>query len=159
MIRYKHINNPNDRKGYCRSFGLNEKALQAALKIEYQLKKYLKKYKIPIVSSNDDPEEIMKCILTGFFDKAAQRQADGSYKSVRGKEVFHLHPQSIMIAIFPDWVIYNEVSILRRERWDVFRSESRLIKKAILMRIRRILFIANKSSNKQFFSITGCANY
>jgi len=94
----------------CKENGINEKSMQAALQIHKQLVKYMKKYKIPIVASDDDPEAIMKCVVTGFFDKVAQRQPDGSYRSIRGKEKLYLHPHSVMNAIFPDWVIFNEVN-------------------------------------------------
>jgi len=69
----------------------------------------MKKFKVPIVSCEDEPDLIMKCVLSGFFDRVAQRQPDGSYKSIRGKEVLHLHPNCILNAIYPTWVVFNEV--------------------------------------------------
>ena len=73
----------------------------------------LKKLNIPIKATDDDPEAILKCILIGFFDRIAQRQSDGSYKGIRSKEPLHLHPNSILNCVYPEWVVYNEVNTLQ----------------------------------------------
>jgi len=109
FIRYIHIKNKNDRKGYSSQFGLNDRSLQAAFQVYGHLEKIMKKLKIPIISTDDEVENVLKSILTGFFDKVAQRQPDGSYKGVRSKDSLYLHPHSLMNAIFPDWVVYNEI--------------------------------------------------
>lgn len=114
-VIYFYITNINPvldkdaKKRFCQENGLNEKALQSAARIYKQLEKYLKKFKVPVVSCEDEPDAIMKCVVSGFFDRVAQRQPDGSYRSIRGKEAMHLHPNSVLIAIFPAWVVFNEV--------------------------------------------------
>jgi HrpA-like RNA helicase len=109
-IRYSYIKKAESRKGFCTELQINQKSMDAAEEIRRQLTKYMKKYNIEIKSCDDDTDAIIKCIVTGFFDKAAQRQPDGSYISVRGKEKLYLHPQSIMNAVSPSWIIYTEVS-------------------------------------------------
>jgi len=108
-IRYDHMKNKDAKKRFCQEHGLNEKALQSAQRIYKQLEKYMKKFKVPVVSCDDEPDAIMKCVLSGYFDRVAQRQPDGSYKSIRGKETLYLHPNCILHAIYPNWVVYNEV--------------------------------------------------
>jgi len=109
FIRYDHIRSKNDKKSFCFQNHLNERSLNAAVQVYAQLEKMMKKLDIPIKSSEDDVESIMRCIVAGFFDKAAQRQPDGSYKGVRSKDALYLHPQSILNAVFPEWVLYHEI--------------------------------------------------
>jgi hypothetical protein len=59
--------------------------MEAAEHIHKQIHRYMKQFKIPNISCDDDPDAIMKCVLTGFFDKVAQRRPDGSYVSIRGQ--------------------------------------------------------------------------
>eukprot|EP01016_Furgasonia_blochmanni_P011739 TRINITY_DN1543_c0_g1_i15.p2 TRINITY_DN1543_c0_g1~~TRINITY_DN1543_c0_g1_i15.p2 ORF type:complete len:338 (+),score=45.26 TRINITY_DN1543_c0_g1_i15:77-1090(+) len=111
FIRYTHIKNPIDKRKMCQENGLNEKALVAAVRVKEQLEKMMKKYKLPVKSSDDDPDAIMRCIVTGYFANVAQRQPDSSYKGVRSKETLYLHPSSILTITYPEWVIYNEVVV------------------------------------------------
>ena len=60
----------------------------------------------------DDPEAILKSLVTGFFANVAQRRLDGSYRNVRSPhtELF-IHPTSVLSGIKPKWVLYNEVVV------------------------------------------------
>lgn len=52
------------------------------IEIRNQIKKYMRRWKIPIVS-NRDHEVIRKCIVSGYFANAARLAPDGSYRTVR----------------------------------------------------------------------------
>jgi hypothetical protein len=66
-----------------------------------------------VVSESDqETENLLRCLTTGFFMNAAQKQADGSYVVISTRESVHLHPSSILNHIFPNWVIFDEVTSL-----------------------------------------------
>lgn len=94
---------------------MNEKSMQKAIKIKAQLKGYLKQLGVKVNKSDDydDPEGILKSLITGFFANVAQRQADGTYKNIRSQanETLVIHPSSVLANIKPKWVLYNEVVV------------------------------------------------
>jgi len=65
----------SDKKSLCQELYLNEKAIKRAAQIKEQLKGYLKRLKITILKSDDydDPEAILKSLISGFFANIAQR--------------------------------------------------------------------------------------
>lgn len=95
--------------------------MNRVVQIRKQLKRYLKKFKVPIVSCKDDLDTIRKCVVSGYFSNAAQKQPDGSYKSIRGGQVrriksrvlnvkiMHIHPSSVLFKYPPEWVVFTEV--------------------------------------------------
>lgn len=109
MIRYEHIRNVADQKKFCSEHGISFKSIENARRIHEHLKRFMKQHKLKIKTSDDDAEIILKCLATGFFDHVAQKQPDGSYRGIRAKDPLHLHPQSVLNAVFPNWVIYHEV--------------------------------------------------
>ena len=72
-----------------------------------------KKLEIPIKDNDDydDPEAILKSLLSGHFMNIAQRQIDGTtYISPKCPELtLEIHPSSVLCNIKPPWVLYNEV--------------------------------------------------
>ena len=109
MLRYERIRSKQDQNKFCQEHGINFKAIESARSIHNQLTKFMKQHKLKIKTSDDDAELILKTLATGFFDHAAQKQPDGSYRGIRGRETLHLHPNSLLNAIFPQWVVYHEV--------------------------------------------------
>jgi len=94
---------------WCQKHNINYKAMLRAVDIRKQLRKYLKKFNIPMESCNCVAEPILKCLVSGFFANAAQRQPDNSYRSVKENQELHLHPGSVLFKFPPPWVVYNEV--------------------------------------------------
>merc|ERR1712083_473241 len=88
---------------------LDFRSLRRATQIRALLKKYLKHFKISLLSCQDEAVPILKCIIKGYFSNAAQIQSDGSYKTVRGNQRLHLHPSSVLDSEAIPWVIYHEV--------------------------------------------------
>lgn len=92
---------------WCRDNLLNYKSLQRAVSIRAQLKRYLERFGIQIDESlssssyrqadlSRKPEQIQRCLTTGFFAHAAKMQPDGSFKTVTGDLTLHAHPSSLM---------------------------------------------------------------
>ncbi|KAH9818733.1 P-loop containing nucleoside triphosphate hydrolase protein [Melampsora americana] len=95
---------------WCQKYRLNFKALSRAISIRSQLKQYLKKFSIRLVSS-EDPIKIRMSLVSGYFRNLARFNEDGSYSSVRDGTVLHVHPSSVMFNRKPEtgWVIFHEL--------------------------------------------------
>lgn len=91
---------------WCRDNLLNHRALQRAVSIRGQLKRYLERFGIQTdetLSSRHgaadlsrQPEQIQRCLTTGYFAHAAKMQPDGTFKTVSGGLTLHAHPSSLM---------------------------------------------------------------
>ena len=59
----------------------------------------------------DDPEAIIKSLITGYFANVAQRQVDGTtYKCPRCPDLqLEIHPSSVLSNIKPLWVLFSEI--------------------------------------------------
>ena len=90
------------KQKWCQDHYLNYKALMRARDVRSQLRKYARKFQIPLVSAEapaphhfcvasshaqGDPEKIVKSIVAGYFHNAAQVQPDGTYKTLRSDHV------------------------------------------------------------------------
>ena len=107
-LRYHASHGKKEKIRFCGEFGLNEAALISAKKIHDQLSSVMKRLKLKIESSEDDLEGILRCIASALFFNIAQKQPDGTYLTVRGKEIVNLHPNSIMNVLYPEWVLFYE---------------------------------------------------
>ena len=91
---------------WCRDNLLNYRALLRAVSIRGQLKRYLERFGIQVdetLSSRhgpadltNQPEQIRRCLTTGYFAHAAKMQPDGTFKTVSGGLTLHAHPTSLM---------------------------------------------------------------
>lgn len=79
---------------WCQTHRLNFKALSRALSIRTQLKKYLTRFEIPLISCGGETDKIRRCLVSGYFRNAARCEPDGSYRSVREGTV-RSHPPRI----------------------------------------------------------------
>ena len=116
---YSSKKSEGERQAFCREIQLNDKNIQKAIKIKAILKGYLKQLGVTIKKSDDydDPEAILKSLITGFFGNVAQRQSDGTYRNIRSKadEALDIHPSSVLSNIKPKWVLYNEVVVTSKK--------------------------------------------
>ncbi|SGY72830.1 BQ5605_C005g03217 [Microbotryum silenes-dioicae] len=96
---------------WCHTYRLNFKALSRALSIRTQLKKYLQRFEIPLISCGTDHAKVRRCLTSGYFRNCARVQPDGTYRSVRENALLHVHPSSVMFTRTPltPYVIYHEV--------------------------------------------------
>ncbi|KAL6071816.1 putative PremRNA splicing factor [Balamuthia mandrillaris] len=104
---------------WCGQHYVNYKVMLRAVQVRKQLRKYMRKYKIPLqscVGTVDDPTvPIRKCLVSGFFSNAARRLPDGSYATIKSNHVLHVHPSSVLFKSPPEWVIYHEVILTSKE--------------------------------------------
>ncbi|KAL2011771.1 hypothetical protein VTN00DRAFT_4489 [Thermoascus crustaceus] len=104
---------------WCRDNHLNYKSLLRAVSIRTQLKRYLERFGIQVDESlfsshqqadlSRKPEQIRRCLTTGYFAHAAKMQPDGTFKTVSGDLTLHAHPSSLMFNRKADWVIFHEI--------------------------------------------------
>lgn len=105
---------------WCRDNLLNYKSMQRAVSIRTQLKRYLERFGIEVDESfssstsrrenpTKQPERIRRCLTTGYFAHAAKMQPDGTFKTVSGGLILHVHPSSLMFNRKADWVIFHEI--------------------------------------------------
>lgn len=92
---------------WCRDNLLNYRSLQRAVSVRAQLKRYLERFGIQTDESlssssyrqadlSKKPEQIQRCLTTGYFAHAAKMQPDGTFKTVSGALTLHAHPSSLM---------------------------------------------------------------
>lgn len=94
---------------WCRDNLLNYRALLRAVSIRGQLKRYLERFGIQTDETlsrhnatdlSNTPEQIQRCLTTGYFAHAAKMQPDGTFKTVSGGLTLHAHPSSLMFVSF-----------------------------------------------------------
>nr|XP_050855532.1 probable ATP-dependent RNA helicase DHX35 [Vespula vulgaris]XP_050855534.1 probable ATP-dependent RNA helicase DHX35 [Vespula vulgaris]XP_050855535.1 probable ATP-dependent RNA helicase DHX35 [Vespula vulgaris] len=100
----------NKTPSWCQKNFLNNKALRRASEIRGQICRMLKKLDIPLTSCNGNVEQILKCITTGLFPKAAYLHYTGVYKTIRGDKDLYIHSNSCLYTIQqPQWILYCEI--------------------------------------------------
>ncbi|XP_001605302.1 probable ATP-dependent RNA helicase DHX35 [Nasonia vitripennis] len=95
---------------WCQKYFINSKAIKRATEIRTQMRKLIKKLKIPLSSCLGNVELLLKCITAGLFPYAAYLHYSGVYKTVRGGKDLHIHPNSCLYTLEqPQWVLFGEV--------------------------------------------------
>jgi HrpA-like RNA helicase len=118
------------RNKFCKDLYLNENAMKGVEEMFNNLKLYLKKYDIRIISSLDnDGDDVLKSFLKGFFLNIAQKQNDGSYRSLRWNTSLFIHPTSVVYTIMPEFIFYNEVVVTAK---NYIKEVSKINKEWIL---------------------------
>ena len=108
-LHYHGQKGKEKRKHFCNEYKINEKVLVSAERMVRQLTKILRTLGYNPEESDEDTEAILRCLTTGYFMNAAQCLPNGSYIVVSSKETVHLHPGSILNAVHPNWIIFEEV--------------------------------------------------
>ncbi|OCT54611.1 putative ATP-dependent RNA helicase DHX35 [Cladophialophora carrionii] len=103
---------------WCHDHHLNFKSMQRAVSIRNQLWRYLEKLgaakgddrsALATAQPHNKAQDILKCLVTGYFSHAAKMQPDGTFKSVSGNVTMHAHPTSLMFNRKAEYVIFNEL--------------------------------------------------
>ncbi|KAF9475332.1 P-loop containing nucleoside triphosphate hydrolase protein [Pholiota conissans] len=97
--------------GWCKSHALSFRAMSRAISIRAQLKKYMLRFNLPIESCEGDSKRLARCLVSGYWRNGARWMPDGTYRSVRGNLVLHVHPTSVLFTRKPrtGWVIFHEM--------------------------------------------------
>jgi ATP-dependent RNA helicase DDX35 len=110
-----YMDNRRDSK-WCHSRYLNARALDRAFEIRKQLVRYLRRFKVPLVSAMGDVEKIIKALISGYFANAARLEPDGQcYRTIRQNHRLFIHPNSVLFRTPPQWVIFSEVVLTSKE--------------------------------------------
>ncbi|KAI0822689.1 pre-mRNA splicing factor [Trametes gibbosa] len=96
---------------WCKAHALSFRAMSRAMSIRSQLKKYMQRFGLPLESCEGDAKRLRRCLVTGYWRNVARWSADGTYRSVRGDTVLHVHPHSVLFTRKPrsGWVIFHEM--------------------------------------------------
>ena len=95
---------------WCAQNFLNFRSLSRAVEIRGQLVKYLRRFGVPLVSCDGDSDNILRCIVSGYFANAARLGLDGHYRTIRDGQVLDIHPSSVLyVENHPTYVVFNEV--------------------------------------------------
>ncbi|KAJ8678997.1 hypothetical protein QAD02_014784 [Eretmocerus hayati] len=95
---------------WCQKYFISIKGIKRATEIRSQMRKLLKKLKIPLLSCSGNVELILKCITAGLFPHAAYLHFSGVYRTVRGNKDLHIHPNSCLYTLEqPQWVLFGEI--------------------------------------------------
>jgi HrpA-like RNA helicase len=115
---------------FCKDLYLNESGMKQVEQMFNNLKVYLKKYDIKVISSLDqDGDDVIKSFLKGYFLNIAQKQGDGSYRSLRWNTNLYIHPTSVVYTIMPEYIFYNEVVVTAK---NYIKEVSKINKEWIL---------------------------
>jgi len=115
FVRYGKSSN------WCRSHALSFRALSRAISIRSQVRKYMERFGIPLESCEGDAKRLRKCLITGYWRNIAKWAPDGTYRSLQGNKVFHVHPTSVMFTRKPrtSWVIYHDVEETKKAQINI----------------------------------------
>lgn len=96
---------------WCKSHALSFRAMSRAVSIRSQLKKYMQRFGLPLQSCEGDAKRLRECLVSGYWRNGARWMADGTYRSVRGNVVLHVHPHSVLFTRKPrsGWVLFHEM--------------------------------------------------
>ncbi|KIP02655.1 hypothetical protein PHLGIDRAFT_285064 [Phlebiopsis gigantea 11061_1 CR5-6] len=85
--------------------------MSRAVSIRSQLKKYMQRFGLPLQSCEGDAKRLRECLVSGYWRNGARWMADGTYRSVRGNVVLHVHPHSVLFTRKPrsGWVLFHEM--------------------------------------------------
>ncbi|EAU88277.2 pre-mRNA splicing factor [Coprinopsis cinerea okayama7 len=97
---------------WCKSHALSFRAMSRAVSIRAQLKKYMIRFKLPIISCEGDAKRLRQCLVSGYWQNSARLQPDSTYLATHGNKILHVHPSSVLFnrSSRPKWIIYHEIT-------------------------------------------------
>jgi len=106
---------------WCKSHALSFRALSRAVSIRSQLKKYMQRFSVPIESCQGDAKRLRQCLVNGYKQNGARWIADGTYRSIRGNTVLHVHPNSTLFTRKPSsgWVIFHDIEETKKIQMSI----------------------------------------
>lgn len=100
-------------KDWCQDHFVNRRNVKHVLDVRQQLTRLCQKLDVDTdASAGANLDTVLKCFLSGFFHNCALLQPDGSYRSLNGSQVVHVHPGSALFgkrspAIFYDQLVFT----------------------------------------------------
>ena len=105
----------NHRKRWCKESYVNARALSKAHDIFHQILEHCSRGQRSSgqlsadLSSEVDPVQIRRALVSGLFPHAARRQHGGAYRVIATGLEVKLHPSSVLHGKAPECVVFNEV--------------------------------------------------
>lgn len=81
---------------WCVDNYLDARSLKQVTAIRSQLVQFCEKHRIDALVCAADSEAVLKSFAAGFFLQTAFLQADGTYRTVLGRQQAHVHPSSVL---------------------------------------------------------------
>ncbi|KAL0485725.1 DHX35 [Acrasis kona] len=119
---YARITDPHQRITWCQENHIDHRSMARAVHVRSQLKKYTTKFKLKTNSlfHDDDAQGydslyspsqvIVMCYLKGHFHHVARRNADHvTFTTLRGDQIVHIHPSSVLFKYAPPWIVYGDL--------------------------------------------------
>ncbi|CAD5216592.1 unnamed protein product [Bursaphelenchus xylophilus] len=99
---------------WCRDHYVNYKGLCSAHNICEQLKRYMKKFEIPLKTCKGligETARIRRCLLTGFFSQCARYDHTGHYVTLRDSIPFKVYKGSTVMyrKDYPKYVVFTDI--------------------------------------------------
>ncbi|KAJ2856557.1 ATP-dependent RNA helicase [Coemansia erecta] len=107
------FNKVNGDKIWCQEHFVNRRNVKHVLDVRQQLNRLCTRLGIDTeLSCGTDLANVLRCFLAGFFHNCALLQPDGTYRSLNGSQIVHIHPASSLFgkktpAIFFDQLVFT----------------------------------------------------
>jgi HrpA-like RNA helicase len=97
---------------WCHNNAIDQRSMKHVCEVREQLVQFCEKHKIPLSSAAGNVDKILQAFTAGYFMQAAVRQADGSFKSIAGRQQVSIHPASILFGTrAAECIIFHEVTL------------------------------------------------
>lgn len=94
---------------WCNENFINPRSMKQVMDIRKQLISFCELQALdPKLSCGEDYDNLLKCILAGFFKNVAVKQHDGSFKTIVSREIVHVHPASVLFQTKQQCVMFSE---------------------------------------------------
>ncbi|KAJ2160899.1 ATP-dependent RNA helicase [Coemansia sp. RSA 552] len=103
----------NGDKRWCQDHFVNRRNMRHVIDVRQQLNRLCTRLGLDIEKScGADLDSVLQCFLSGFFHNCALLQPDGTYRSLNGSQLVHVHPGSSLFgkkvpAIFYDQLVFT----------------------------------------------------
>ncbi len=103
-----HANDPK----WCHNNAIDQRSMKHVCEVREQLVQFCEKHKIPLSSAAGNVDKILQAFTSGYFMQSAVRQADGTFKSITGRQQVSIHPSSILFGTrVAECIIFHEVTL------------------------------------------------
>ena len=96
------------RKKMCSELFLKFDVLEKAFELFEKLNLYFEALGFQIKSSNDDVDNIQRCIFWSLYNQIAFSNNDQTYTVLNGREVARLSATSLLNTVYPQWILFYE---------------------------------------------------
>lgn len=94
---------------WCKENYIDSKNMKTVVQIRNQLNELCVRDSIVPKSCGSDFIAIRRALSAGIFLNSAERQPDGSYRTLFQKQMVHIHPSSVLFNQKPAFVVFHEL--------------------------------------------------